>query len=163
MSFTKLNEKGKQIRYTKAVIDCSKDEPIVEQSHKAEVDINKIVRKHGTDLIAKVAAMQSRDYQFDDVTGNDFQESMLILTKAQQNFEAMPSQIRKQFDNDPAKFLDFVQDKNNLPQLRKMGLAHPAPAAEPPIEVVLAPAPAPAVAPAAAPAPAAATPNTETP
>ena len=38
-------------------------------------------------------------------------------------FEELPSQIRKKFNNDPAQFLDFVQNENNKDALYEMGLA----------------------------------------
>lgn len=125
-------------RYTKAVVDCSNDEIIVEQSHKEEVDINNIIKRHGMDLIQKTAALRAPDMQFDDVTGNDFQEAMNIILKAEGTFMDLPSKVRKQFNNSPAEFLDFVQNPDNEQALIDMGLAHapepvpaPAPAPEP--------------------------------
>lgn len=121
--FTKYDENGNQIRRSVG-LDCSNDVVITEQSHKDEVDINKIVRKHGMDLIAKTAALQKPEYTFDDIPNNDFQEAMMIVTRAQENFNLMPSQIRKQFNNDPAYFLDFVQNPENKDALINMGLAN---------------------------------------
>ena len=45
------------------------------------------------------------------------------INRSKAVFEALPSVLRKRFDNDPAKFLDFVQDSNNSKELVEMGLA----------------------------------------
>lgn len=134
--FAKYDENGDLIR-NKVVIDCSDDEPITEQSHKSEVDINNIIRRHGTDMIQKTAMLQSQTFQFDDVTGNDFQEAMFKINKAQESFDSLPSQIRKRFDNNPAVFLDYVQNPDNLAEMRDLGLAQRLPDPAQPIEVVV--------------------------
>jgi hypothetical protein len=133
--------------HRKSVIDCQKsiedgEEVRVEQHHKDEVNINNIVRKHGIELISKVAALQS--FEFDDVTGNDFQESMNAMLKAKDTFEQVPSKIRKQFDNNPAKFLDFVYNPDNQDKLVEMGLAEKTPVMEPLQVTVVNPEPPPA-------------------
>jgi len=37
-------------------------------------------------------------------------------------FNDLPSSIRSRFGNDPAAFLDFVQDENNADEMVKLGL-----------------------------------------
>lgn len=128
--FARYDDKGKRIR-KRVVVDCSNDEILVEQSHKDEVDINKIIQRHGVDMIQKTALLRSQEYQFDDVTGNDFQEAMLKVTKAQQTFDGLPSEIRKKFDNNPAKFMDFVHDSANIDQMVEMGIAERPPEIQP--------------------------------
>lgn len=135
MTWLRKNEDGSIKRY-RVVVDCSNDDLITEQSHKEEVNINNIVRRHGIDLIAKTAMLQSSDYQFDDVTGNDFQEAMQKVAKATQSFQNMPSELRKRFDNSPAKFLDFVQNPDNIDEVVNMGLAKRRPEIQP-IEVAV--------------------------
>jgi len=121
--FQRKDKDGNVIRYDKAVIDCSNDEVRVEQSHKAEVDINNIVAKHGIDLIKKVNALQQ--FTYDDVSGNDFQETMNAIIKAGDSFKSIDSNIRKFFDNDPAKFMDYIHNPENKEQLVKWGLMKP--------------------------------------
>jgi len=38
-------------------------------------------------------------------------------------FEELPSTIRAQFENNPEKFLEFVQNPDNLDKMRELGLA----------------------------------------
>jgi len=126
--------------YIAPVIDCQQaiiegEEIRVEQSHKDEVNINNIVKRAGgMELIAKVNALTQ--FEYDDVTGNDFQESMNAIIKARDTFDQVPSEIRKQFDNDPAKFMDFVHNPDNSDALIEMGLKK-APEVISPIEVVV--------------------------
>lgn len=123
MSFYRYNSDGTKFHKDGVVCDCSKDEPITEQQHVKEVDINRIVKKYGMDMIQKTNLLMSQDFQFDDVAGNDFQEAMFKVTQAQQHFDSLPAEIRKKFDNSPAQFLDFVQNPSNADQLVDMGLA----------------------------------------
>lgn len=108
-------------------IDCQKaidegEEIRVEQSHKDEVNINNIVKRAGgMELIAKVNAL--KDWKFDDVTSNDFQENMNAIIKARDTFADVPSEIRKKFDNDPAKFMDFVRNPANIQEMIDLGLS----------------------------------------
>lgn len=128
--FAKYDSKGK-IKRQRVVIDCQKiidsgkEICRTEQNHLQEVNINAIVKRHGVDTIQKTALLASQEFQFDDVTGNDFQEAMLKTTKAKQTFDQLPSAIRKEFDNSPAKFLDFVHNSENEQKMIEMGLANP--------------------------------------
>jgi len=119
--FRKYDSEGKQLGIDKGghVFEQTK----TEQSQKDEVDINKIVARHGTELIAQVAALQQ--FTYDDVTGNDFQESMNAILQAKESFSLVPSEIRKHFDNDPAKFMDYIHNPENKDQLVAWGLMNP--------------------------------------
>jgi len=134
MSFYKTNTDGTIIR-NRQTFTTPEDEIVrVEQSHKDEVNINNIVKRHGMDLIAKTAALQQ--FTYDDNPNNDFQETMNAILKAEKSFSSVPSEIRKQFDNNPAKFMDFIHNSDNQQQLIDWGLAK-APETPQPIEVVV--------------------------
>ena len=94
---------------------------LTEQNHKDETDINKIVRKYNkTGLIDHLNQFEK---QYADMTGYDYQDAMNTIAAANTMFEGLPSAIRNRFDNDPAKFINFVDDENNANELVKMGLA----------------------------------------
>jgi len=134
MSFYKTDEKGEVIR-NRVQLEIPKDEVTrVEQAHRDEVNINNIVKRHGVDLIAKTAALQQ--FTYDNNPNNDFQETMNAILKAQDSFESVPSEIRKQFDNNPAKFMDFIHNGDNQQQLIDWGLAK-APETPQPVQVVV--------------------------
>jgi len=122
MSFRQYDEKGNPIRKS-VVLVCPEEENRTEQHHKDEVNINNIVKRHGHELIAKTAALQQ--FKYDDVVGNDFQETMNIIIKAQDSFQSVPSDIRKQFNNNPAEFMDYIHNPENKEQLVAWGMMEP--------------------------------------
>jgi len=145
MSFQLYDRKGQIVR-RRVQLDFSDEPLLTEQAHAKTADINEIVRRHGANAFHRqyVEMLQSGAMRFDDVTGNDFQEASVIIAKAQQSFGQLPAELRAKFENNPAKFLDFVQNPDNGPALIDMGLASP-PAPEPVIRVeVTNPVPDPA-------------------
>jgi len=96
---------------------------LTEQNHKDETDINQIVRKYNkTGLIDHLNQFEK---QYGDMTGYDYQDAMNTVAAANTMFEGLPSAIRNKFDNDPAKFINFVDDESNADKLVEMGLAKP--------------------------------------
>lgn len=96
------------------------EETRTKQSHKDECDINNIMARYRrTGLIEAVNRNQPR---YADVTGLEFRSAMEMVAQAQQLFEDMPSSVRKRFGNDPAAFLDFVNDPENRPEAVRLGL-----------------------------------------
>ncbi|AXL14630.1 internal scaffolding protein [Microviridae sp.] len=94
---------------------------LTEQHHKDECDIHNIMRKQKkTGVIEHVNAYQGTYGEMP--TGNEFHENMNIIAKAQTMFETVPSHLRNMFENDPAKFLDFMQDPKNKNKMEELGL-----------------------------------------
>ncbi len=93
------------------------------QSFKDECDINLIMAKY--QKTGAITHVNKYGAQYTDTTSIDFTEAMQLVTSAQQMFDGLPSSIRTRFDNDPSQFLDFVQDANNVPEMRKLGLIAP--------------------------------------
>lgn len=93
------------------------------QSQKDEADINYIVKQFGVtgQLPNGVKAPVYSD--FDDIF--DFRSAQDAIIKAQASFMAMPANVRSRFFNDPQVFVEFCSDKQNIGELRKMGLAPP--------------------------------------
>lgn len=61
----------------------------------------------------------------------DFIKAHEIVSRANEQFDALDAHIRGRFENDPAQFLEFATNPANLPEMRKMGLANPLPEASP--------------------------------
>jgi len=133
MAFTKTDSNNEIIRNRIQFTQPDDEEIRVEQSHKQEADINNIVKKHGLDLIAKTAAMQT--FKYDENPSNDFQEVMQAVITAEKSFSSIPSEIRKEFDNNPAKFMDFIYNPDNKQKMIDMGLSPKPEPKQAPIEV----------------------------
>lgn len=83
--------------------------------------MHRIMRQYQETGIITHAKQYAGKYM-DMADAMDFQRSMNIVTSATQMFETVPSQIRKKFGNDPAAFLDFVQNPENYDSIKEMGL-----------------------------------------
>ncbi len=94
---------------------------VTKQSFKDDCDINLIMAKFVKTGVLDHQRTHGAEYGF--ASSDDFRDSMEIISKAQTMFEELPSHLRNQFDNDPAEFLDFVQDPENLAEMQEMGLA----------------------------------------
>lgn len=93
------------------------------QSFKEECDINNIVKKYdkGRGLLTHVNHAIA---QYGDFTEkNEYQDALNLLNQSRDNFAKIPSEIRRQFDNDPGEFLEFAGNPANLDKMVEMGLA----------------------------------------
>lgn len=98
-------------------------ESLTKQSHKRECDVNLIIKQYNkTGAINHLVKMEAR---YGEMTGLDFHTAMNIVAEGQSAFEALPSEIRKRFRNDPAQFLDFCADPKNNQELIDLKLATP--------------------------------------
>jgi len=94
---------------------------LTEQSHKKTADINYILKDYQKTGILKHAHKNQGKY--DDVSAVSYQQAMDIVADVKSMFEALPALTRAEFDHDPAKFIDFVQQPENGPKIVEMGLA----------------------------------------
>lgn len=108
------------------------------QSMKDECDINNIVARYKkTGMLSHVAKHEGRYADVSEIT--DFRDAIDRVRSASEFFMGLPAKVRSHFDNDPAAFLDAVQDPSRRGELEELGLVKvvekPAePAVEPPVE-----------------------------
>lgn len=101
------------------------------QSPAEECEINNILAKYAkTGLITHVR----EGGRYEDLPpGTDYHEAMTLVIEAQQSFEGLPATIRKEFGNDPAAFLTFVENPENVQRMGELGLLNdplPTPAVD---------------------------------
>lgn len=108
-----------------------KDKSLTKQSFKKDVNINNIMSRYKrTQVLDYVNSNPGIYGDFSDVT--DYQGALNQIMAARELFESLPAEIRKNFDNDPAKFLDFADNPENETKMIEMGLLNaPEPAPEP--------------------------------
>lgn len=94
---------------------------VTQQAGKDACDINQIMARFVKTGVMDHVREHGPEYGF--ASSDTFNDSMQIVAKANSMFEDLPSQIRTKFENDPAKFLDFVQDEKNQEEMQEMGLA----------------------------------------
>jgi len=95
---------------------------LTKQSFTKECDINNIMAKY--QKTGAVDHVNKHQASYGYATSDDFQSALETVAKGQTMFDQLPSSIRTKFENDPAKFLDFVQDNNNQAEMVELGLAH---------------------------------------
>lgn len=112
------------------------------QEFAEESDINTLMARYEKTGIFP-GQMNAAEPRYLDLTGMpDFQEAMHMLIAAEEAFMSLPATVRRDFDNDPGKFVAFAEDRENLPKLREWGLAPPEPVPDAPMRVeVVNPAP----------------------
>ena len=106
---------------------------LTEQHHKADTDINNIIRKYDrTGLIQHVnrATAAYGDY----TESNEYQDALNVVLAADRSFMGIPSHIRAKFDHDAGKFFEFATDPQNASEMVELGLAI-APVKESPMKV----------------------------
>ena len=98
------------------------DEPsLTHQSFSDACDIRNIMAQYKrTGIIQHLTSATEILGDFTDVP--DYRESLDIVIRAQEAFDALPSSWRTKFNNDPANFVDFCQDPNNRDEMIKLGM-----------------------------------------
>lgn len=96
------------------------------QSMKDECDINLILKRYkSTGILPDLIRQNPQFGDFTEVT--DYQSSMEVVLKANAQFDALSAEVRERFHNDPAKFLEFCNNKQNGEEMVRLGLAIPRP------------------------------------
>ncbi len=113
---------------------------MTKQAHKDECDINRIMAKYQKTGVITHVSRYSMEYG--DATNLDYQTALNTVLEAQRMFADLPSSVRRRFDEDPAQFLAFVQDPENVEEMRSLGLVD-IPEEPIPIPVVMAANPVP--------------------
>lgn len=87
------------------------------QCHKDECDIQKIMARFDkTNTISHLAKYQGVYADFSDF---DFHEQTNRLTKGREIFDDLPAELRREFNQSPAKFFAYVNDPANSADLRE--------------------------------------------
>lgn len=109
------------------------------QEYADECDINVLMRKY--EATGVLPPLNGAEPQYLDVSNvPDLARAMEIIDVATSAFMALPASVRREFDNDPVKFVAFAENADNIDKMRDWGLAPPKAAPEP--SPVVAPAPA---------------------
>ena len=106
------------------------EESMAVQSAEEESNINTIVRRFGIsgELPNNLRMPQSGDF----TDAPDFHTAMNLVRQAQEEFVRVPAEIRARFNNDPARFMAFIEDGSNYDEALKLGLVNKRPDPVPP-------------------------------
>jgi len=95
-----------------------------QQHAKNECDINQIVKK--IQKTGQFPELIAKNPQYGDFSETpSYQDALNTVLIAEEQFMALPAIARKQFNNDPQTFLDYVHNpETKAEDLVKLGLAH---------------------------------------
>ena len=94
------------------------------QSFKEECDINNVMlRFEQTGILEHVSTYAPQWGDFSD-TPSSYQDALAQIKNAEDMFKDLPARVREQFDNNPGKFIDFVENPENTQALIDLGLAN---------------------------------------
>lgn len=100
---------------------------MTQQQFKDEADINYIVSMYDSSGVMPTFHGDGQPTQpvFGDFASlpDNAQEMYNRMIEAKNNFDNLPLAVRKRFNYDPAAFLEFVDNPENLDDLVAMGLA----------------------------------------
>lgn len=127
-------ETGEAIKLRPRVKKVFTKPSLTRQEFKEECDLALLLKRFGRTPEGLAALRNAQGFaetcQFGDVSAvPDFRAARDAINAANASFMALPAIVRRRFNNDPAEFLDFVQDPANLDEARSLGLAKPV---EPP-------------------------------
>lgn len=104
--------------------DFSLEPSMTRQEFADECDINVLMKKYEkTGLLP-----QNPDrppFYVDAFDLPSYQEAHNMMIAASAAFAALPASVRKEYDNDPAKFVAASENADNLDQFEKWGLLSP--------------------------------------
>lgn len=121
-------------------LSCDPDQDQTVQADAVEADINEIVRRFG--ITGQLPEPRAGGEYGDFSEVMDFRTALDALNEAQEAFDALPAKLRERFSNDPALFLEFIEDDDNYEEAKRLGLlAEPVPLPDPVRVVFDGPAP----------------------
>lgn len=119
-------------------VDCSDLPSLTRQEFADECDINKLMAQYEKSgmLPSNLNGATPRYLDVSEVP--DLITAMNTLNEATAAFMSLPATVRRDFDNDPIKFINFAEDRENIEKMREWRLAPPAPVEPPPqrVEVI---------------------------
>lgn len=112
------------------------------QSEKDNCDINIIMNRYATCGTPLPVRSDGVEPMFADVSElGDYMENFNRCKQAEEMFNALPSALRKELDNNPANLLPFIQDDKNKERCYEYGLLNRPVVEAPKAPVVVNPNP----------------------
>lgn len=104
---------------------------MTKQEFQYECDVNNVVKQFKPHHMQAMLAANLASGAYTDLPdAYDYQDALHMVRDAEERFLTMPAKVRDRFGQDPANFLAFINNPDNLDEARTLGLA--APAAPPP-------------------------------
>jgi phage internal scaffolding protein len=116
LTLTGGNEMGRENRN----VCYPKGESLTQQHFKENQNIQNIMARYGKTGVVTASARRPSYGKFN--TGMDYNECMNRVTAVEMEFSQLPGEIKRRFEQNPAKLIDFVMDENNRSEAIELGL-----------------------------------------
>lgn len=88
------------------------------QAFKDQCDVNQILKR--AQKAGTLSHLQRYKGVYGDFSDFDFMEAQIALARGKEIFEELPSEVRRDFQNDPGRFFAFVNDPANAERLAEL-------------------------------------------
>jgi len=106
---------------TKRVHTVNTEPSKTDQQWKKSCDVNEIVTKYKR--TGQLSHVRSQQPVYQDVSEiPDLLTSLTQVQKAKDAFLTVPAELRKKLDNDPVKFIEYLNEPSNNDEAIKYGL-----------------------------------------
>lgn len=115
--------------HSRVTLSCG-DFTHTKQNHKAECDINNIIKQYQKTGI--LSHIQNASAQYIDLPSQfDYQDALNTVLDAEAAFADLPSKIRDRFGNDPGQLLAALQNPAFKSELTELGILKSPPSPSP--------------------------------
>lgn len=112
---------GMRYRPRKVTMDFTGEKTMTEQSHAKLNDLHHLM-KLDRDRLAEHTNIYEGKYM-DMINVPDFHQAQLILAETASMWESIPATLRQKFNNEPERFVEFMQNEDNRESMLEMGLS----------------------------------------
>lgn len=103
------------------VVTINTEPTKTQQQFAAECDVNNIMKKYLQ--TGEIHHINRKTGVYADLSMiTDYQDMLDTVLHAQSAFKELPAEVRKEFDNNPQKLIDFLGDEKNREKAIKLGL-----------------------------------------
>lgn len=101
------------------------EESMTKQSFKDDCDINKILAR--AQVTGSISHLAKYEAVYGDFENFDYGDAVARVARGREIFEELPSELRREFSQDPGSFFRFVNDPANKDRLEEVmpALARP--------------------------------------
>lgn len=97
------------------------DPSLTRQEFRVHTDVDNVIKKYAKNGINPF--LITKDAKFGDFTSvPSYQEALDLVNSAAEHFMKFDAIVRRRFDNDPGKLLQFLSDPNNRAEALSLGL-----------------------------------------
>lgn len=102
------------------------EEPSLAQEHfKDECDVNSIIARYTRTGVIPEHLTKSAEGVYGDFSEvGDFTDMQNKVLAANESFAALPSDVRRRFNENPAELIAFVRNKDNYDEAVKLGIVN---------------------------------------